>query len=311
MFLAGILISLIISASARDVGRKASDGDLGAATLASGGYVLLVGGQYESMETWTPTAANGTNGPQYNPLPPSDLWGSKAALLESSLFSCGGDGDMAGCFTTQEGQPDWEPAPSLQVGRKYHSLTAVDGSLVAAGGWNGSDYLSSVEILGETGWSTASWSLKAPVYDHCAVSFQGELVIIGGSYGSTTNSTYDEVTSYNIRTGESTSLPKLPYGVWEHACTIVNDTITISGGATHNGYTHQVWQLINNTWVELPSLKNWRRAHAMGVLGGQLFVLGSGGTPLRTVVRLTPDGWEDMEKELQEFFSDGGAIFIE
>ena len=70
------------------------------------------------------------------------------------------------------------------MGRRYHSLTAVDGSLVAAGGadedWN---TLSSVEIFGETGWSTASWSLKTPVISHCAVSFQGELVILGGSYG--------------------------------------------------------------------------------------------------------------------------------
>ena len=71
----------------------------------------------------------------------------------------------------------------FKVGRYAHSLTAVDGSLVAAGGWDSSNYFSSVEILGETGWSTASWSLKAPVYGHCAVSFQGELVILGGDYG--------------------------------------------------------------------------------------------------------------------------------
>ena len=69
----------------------------------------------------------------------------------------------------------------FKVGRIFHSLTAVDGSLVVAGGydedWN---KLTSVEILGETGWSTASWSLKAPVDRHCAVSYQGELVILGG-----------------------------------------------------------------------------------------------------------------------------------
>ena len=70
----------------------------------------------------------------------------------------------------------------LKVGRYFHSLTAVDGSLVAAGGYDGGR-LSSVEILGETGWSTASWSLKAPVHSHCAVSYQGELVILGGYDG--------------------------------------------------------------------------------------------------------------------------------
>ena len=65
---------------------------------------------------------------------------------------------------------------SFKVGRSRHSLTAVGGSLVAAGGLS----LSSVEILGQTGWSTASWSLKAPLANHCAVSFRGELVILGG-----------------------------------------------------------------------------------------------------------------------------------
>ena len=70
------------------------------------------------------------------------------------------------------------------MGREDHSLTEVDGSLVAAGGSDGSNYLRSVEILGETGWSTASWSLKTPAYRHCAVSYQGELVILGGYDGS-------------------------------------------------------------------------------------------------------------------------------
>ena len=88
------------------------------------------------------------------------------------------------------------------MGRRFNSLTAVDGSLVAAGGSDGSR-LSSVEILGETGWSTASWSLKTPVYGHCAVSYQGELVILGGYYGGkafrrTYENSYSNVQDYII-----------------------------------------------------------------------------------------------------------------
>jgi len=221
---------------------------------------------------------------------------------------------MNDCFTTQEGQPDWTPAPNLQVGRRFNSLTAVNGSLVAAGGFGEVDEdtygLNSVEIFAETGWSTASWSLKAPVAYHCAVSFQGELVILGGldnsDYGS-------DVTSYNIRTGERRSLPSLPQGVVGHACAIFNNAITISGGNMNmNGSrnTDKVWQLINNNWVELPSLKNKRAVHAMGVLEGQLFVLG-GLDSWNGVERLTADGWEEVEQGLQGDFAYGGAIFIE
>ena len=63
------------------------------------------------METWSMLNAP----PQYNPLPPSDLFGSKAARLGSALYSCGGQGAMKKCFRAYVGQADWTPAPSLQV----------------------------------------------------------------------------------------------------------------------------------------------------------------------------------------------------
>ena len=52
----------------------------------------------------------------------------------------------------------------------------------------------------------------------------------------------------------------------------------------------------------------------MGVLGGQLFVLGGyrdGSWDKRSVERLTADGWEEVEQGLQGDFKSGGAIFIE
>ena len=68
------------------------------------------------MESW----ADGDNNlNHYNPLPvpaDSDLQGSRAAALDSGeLFSCGGRDARQDCFTTTEGQPDWKPAPSLNV----------------------------------------------------------------------------------------------------------------------------------------------------------------------------------------------------
>ena len=50
----------------------------------------------------------------------------------------------------------------------------------------------------------------------------------------------------------------------------------------------------------------------MGVLGGQLFVLGGyRNSVTRSVERLTADGWEEVEQGLQGSFDNGGAIFIE
>ena len=72
----------------------------------------------------------------------------------------------------------------LQEARRFHSLTAVGGVLVAAGGRNNSRrLLKSVELLGpgDTAWTTADWSLQEEVSEHCAVALSDEeLVILGG-----------------------------------------------------------------------------------------------------------------------------------
>merc|ERR1711962_1366556 len=284
-------------------------------TAASSGYVLLVGGKYQSMETW---ADGDNNHPQYNNIPRENLEGSKAAVLDSrGLLSCGGEDASRDCFTT-EGQPDWKPAPSLNVGRRYHSLTAVGGSLVAAGGvGDGSNTLSSVDILDHSGgWSMASWSLKIPVASHCALSTDSNNLIILGGY--TDSGISDDIDQYNIETGNHTSLPNLPLPLYHVACTIFNNKIVISGGYTsyiangeyYGGYKAEVFQLEGNEWVALPSLQHARCDHAMGVLGGQLYVFG-GWDAARSVERLNGDQWEEVEQGLEGDFEIGGAIFVE
>jgi len=279
-------------------------------TAAPSGYVLLVGGRYDSMETW---ADSDDNHPQYNSIPRADLYGSRAAALDSGeLFSCGGRGAWRDCFTTTEGQPDWKPAPSLNVGRYRYSLTQVDGRLVAAGGRDdGSNRLSSVEMFTAEngGWSTASWSLKTPVDWHCglASSDNKHIVILGGY----TDSGYsDDVDQYNIETGQRTSLPNLPQPVGYAACTIFNNKIVISGGDTGSDRLDEVWQLEGDEWVALPSLQQARNSHAMGVLGGQLYVFG-GYPAYRSVERFNGDKWEEVVEGLEGNFENGGAIFIE
>ena len=82
-------------------------------------------------------------------------------------------------------------------------------------------------------------------------------VILNASVCSRTR----DVTSYNVRTGKQSSLPILPQSVDNLACTIFNNTITISGehtGSNVGDWTDKVYQLQSSEWIELPSLKNWR-----------------------------------------------------
>ena len=74
-----------------------------------------------------------------------------------------------------------------------------------------------------------------------------------------TNRMSSDVTSYNIRTGEHTSLPNLPNAMSTPGCTVFNDAITVGGGFNSNfDSIDPVWQLINNRWIGLPALKKAR-----------------------------------------------------
>ena len=63
-----------------------------------------------------------------------------------------------------------------------------------------------------------------------------------------------DVTKYNILTGEVSSLPSLPNPRSQHACTVYNGHLVVSGGESSS----KVWQLEENQWVALPSLQKPR-----------------------------------------------------
>ena len=83
-----------------------------------------------------------------------------------------------------------------------------------------------------------------------------------------------DVTSYNIWTGEQRSLPNLPQPLANPACTVFNNAITVSGGYIRDGHSiDQVWQLINNKWVQLPKLKKKRYFCFIRIFIARLFML--------------------------------------
>ena len=84
------------------------------AVSGSGEYILLVGGHHNSMET---LSIDNTVPPKYAALPVSDLSGSRAAVVNDTIFTVGGgrsDDDMKRCFRTKSGL-EWNEAPDLKV----------------------------------------------------------------------------------------------------------------------------------------------------------------------------------------------------
>jgi len=273
-------------------------------------HVLVIGGYFQGMESWTPF--NFTP-PTYNAIPLSEQWGSRAAGVGEQLYSCGSyrASDWRKCFTTVLGQTtNWTPAPDLQVGRWDHTLTAVGDKLVVTGGHN-SGKLNSVEILnpGSSSWTDPGWSLSEPVYDHCAVAdSNSSLVIIGGvtNSGRDTNS----VRRYDLNTKSSTNMTSLPEALYGTACVIYKNKITVSGGRYINsGSTGKVWQLDGSQWVQLPSMKTKRDAHAMAVVGDEMFVFGGWGAD-QVVEKFDGTSWSIQEKGLQGRFMKGGSVVV-
>jgi len=283
-------------------------------TSTPSGYVLLVGGTDNIMETWSPSGSS----PEYNPLPTiRGLWGSKSANNGKEFYTCGGGVSpiITECFTTTHGQQDWKPAPSLSEARTYHSLTAVGGVLVAAGGYDSGRNPRSVELLGpgDTAWTTADWSLQEEVSEHCAVALSDEELVILGGWTNSDDRTAS-VMKYHIKTGERSNLPSLPEPVVDPACAVVNNTIIVSGGVTGSSGINQVWELDLQTdkWKPLPSLQQPRSGHVMGLLGGRLHVFGGyGGERSVEVLNTSTDTWEVVEPGLEGRLEYGGAIFVE
>merc|ERR1711915_205709 len=281
-----------------------------------GGYVLLIGGYSDNVETWNPRSRTVH---KYGPLP-TKLGVSKAVISGFGIMACGLGSQKNECYSTPIGGSAWIQIKSFKVGRMYFTMNMVGSLAVTAGGrvgWgNDRKILSSVEIFRAGDWSKASWQLYEPVQYHCAVSpSDSELVIIGGRDSSST--LINKVTRYNVFTGKMDKLKPFPVNIEDSACMYLDNLIYVSGGRTTGSkLTNSVWQFNGSKWTKLPPLKEAREGHAMVALDSSLYVLG-GRKVIRsantyTVERLSKyrNRWEKVSPGIQLNFTYGSFMVI-
>ncbi len=96
------------------------------------------------------------------------------------------------------GEESWTEGPELKYKRRYHSCGKIrrnkesqEMSIIVAGGWDGSSYLSSVEILveGSNEWQTGP-ELPSGIYDSQMVEDQYRGVVLIGGYSSSVGNLY-------------------------------------------------------------------------------------------------------------------------
>ena len=190
------------------------------ANLLPNGKVLLVGGLkvdnsgienilgsteiYDPAgDVWSKTALN------------SSRFNQTASLLNNDkVLLVGGSAD--GAFTPTDNLPsylygsytnDWSSAGSLADNRTYHTMTSLNtGKTLVIGGFNGTNYLSSVEMYNsaDNSWSSAGSLAVARIWHTSTLLSNGKVIVVGGANGTDGvlsscelyNPTTDKITSY-------------------------------------------------------------------------------------------------------------------
>merc|ERR1711962_361576 len=253
--------------------------------------VLLLGGWTWTsvMEVWAPLPQRST--PSFEDLPWELGWGTRAALLNNTIYVCGGltsgftwRTKSNSCYTTTTtGQ--WNEFATMKQARVLHTLTAVGDSLMVTGGLNQTHHLSSsVEVHSPSqGWEYANWNLSKPDAGHCLISINRStaFMVSGDGYWDM------QVTLLDVNTGETLENITSPENATgrEHYCVKNGTQIIIADYIEDDGHWKGPWQFFSydistKAWKaeKIPNLQlNHEDVEALAVLNGELTLFGREG----------------------------------
>ncbi|MBI4422125.1 MAG: hypothetical protein HY554_00265, partial [Elusimicrobia bacterium] len=189
---------------------------------------------------------------------PKSLYLHSAAVWDGVLYVTGGWGDeglMSGVYSGRI-EPNgtiasWTPLAPLPTGVYAHT-TVDDGTLYVIGGAvdNGTRVHSEVyyaRILADR--TLAAWEraapLPEPIANHVSEVIQGRIWVAGGWTGA---NAVAAVNSSPILADKSLGAweagPALPNALYQHASTVLDDSLYVSGGIDGNGNSRgEVWRL--------------------------------------------------------------------
>ncbi len=165
-----------------------------------------------------------------------------------------------------------EPAalPDSRYGAAY--ITA-DNQLYAAGGFDGTQYLRTIEryVPAADSWETIGQMPEAAA-QACAVYHQNRLFVLGGTGGTIK----DQVSILDLATGQVTAGADLPQPLYAMYCAVYGDSIYVFGGVGEDGYMDTVYayDILNDVWEQKASLP-FPAAYGKAVeAGGSIYLLG-------------------------------------
>jgi hypothetical protein len=202
---------------------------------------------------------------------------SASATAGGYVYTAGGLGHADGLQRFDPSTESHQALPAMPSER-HHPMMASDGHyLYLAGGYTGRFAAVAADNFWRFDPATSQWEILPdmpnPRGAGAAVHLHGRIMIVGGVGVGT------DLLSYDIRTGEWSSFPgnlRVP-GDHTRAVVFENEIWWMGGrigegpgGSTSNGVL--IWNPVNQTWREGPSMRFARSAFAAGVVKGQIVV---------------------------------------
>jgi N-acetylneuraminic acid mutarotase len=215
--------------------------------LASGvvnGILYAVGGQDDpagtsvilnSVEAYDPVTDTWTTKTSM----PTARRGAAIGVVGGILYAIGGELSPAGSHNMSKAVEAYDPATDswttrapMLTARDALSVTVINDTLYAIGGYDGVAYLPTVELYDP---ATDHWTTKAPMPTARAIAtalaLDGKLYVAGGYTGITTQT----VESYDPAADNWTTKSPMPGSRAGHVGGVVNGKLYFVGGEVENG----------------------------------------------------------------------------
>ena len=186
---------------------------------------------------------------------PVEISSGVGGNLQGTPVVCGGYSstysDKCYKFTTTGG---WQEFASMKDKRGYAAGIVYNKKLHVFGGWDGSQYLQSSEIISEDGGVIDGPDLPTAVWNHAITAVNSTVSILSGGI-TNANSASSQTWFYNHETGTFSSGPTLLEGRRSHASATIVDKVTkakipvVTGGwNNNNGCLDSTELLIDGQW---------------------------------------------------------------